>query len=172
MTCDHRHCNPSRYYGFLGTLLASAALGASITYLLFGSQNSVARTDQSFKHDALSQDVSVDAKLVKAEQGWSIQLGATNKAATDRRCSIAASLTRTQSSMMSRSVPMPRIVWSETIEVTVPARGQSPARLAIPAKIAKDIADPKTPPSPMETRDYYGVQVQATCGAGRDNQVG
>jgi hypothetical protein len=171
MTRSHRHPHPARGHGFSGTLLASAALSGALTYLLFSPQPGNAGASAPRKPAALSQDVSVDAKLVKAESGWSIRLLATNPAATARQCQLTASLTRRQSSPMSRVPPVPRTVWTSAVSVTVPAHGESPARLAIPVSIAKDIPEPKPEPSPMDILGHFGVQVQATCGGSHDARV-
>jgi hypothetical protein len=163
MNSDHRHSHSSRGFGFLGTLLASAALSGAITYMLFSPRTGVARAYEPRRHGAISQDVSVDASLVKVEHGWSIQLRATNTTAAKRQCSITATLTRTRSSPMSRVPAMPRTVWTSEVALSVPAHGDTPQRLAIPAAIAKNIPDLEPEPSPKGISDHFGVQVQATC---------
>lgn len=174
MTCQHP-CHSSRGNEFLCTLLASATLSATLTIVLFGAAPSNARAKLPRPHDALAQDVAVDAELVRTEGGWSIQLKATSTAATERRCNIVASLTRTPSNTMSRVLPVPRVVWTGALALTVPAHGETPERLAIPAGIVKDIPKPEQAHEQEQMlpgmRDHLGVQVQATCGDNTGDRV-
>jgi len=172
MTHEHRCCRFSRCCGFLGTLLASAVLSGAVTCVLLNPRSGNARANGLRGRDALSQGVSVDAGLVKGTGGWSIELRAANTVKAGRRCTITASLTRTRSSVMSRVVPRPRVVWSSSsVALTVPGNGTATERLAIPAAIAKEIAEPKPGASSVDLQDHFAAQVQSTCGAANQRHV-
>jgi hypothetical protein len=179
MTCNHRSCSSSRGFGFWATLLASAALSGSLTTVLLGARPGNARANPPARPAAVAGDVSVTAELVRADGGWSIQLQTSNAGAEARRCNLVASLTRRQSNTMSRVPAFPRVVWSGKVAVTVPAHGTSPARLPIPASIAKSLPDAATVPARNApptaagdgVREDLGVQAQATCGAPHGDRV-
>jgi hypothetical protein len=82
-----------------------------------------------------------------------------------------ASLTRTPSHAMSRVLPVPRVVWTGALALTVPPHGVSPEPLAIPAAIAKGLPNPEQGRALPGMRDHLGVQVQATCGDNTGDRV-
>lgn len=75
----------------------------------------------------------------KSKTGWSLVVTAENKADEVTGCEIAVDLTRTSSSPMGRSRPMPAVVWETKDVVSVAAHGKTVKRYEIPATYAAQL---------------------------------
>jgi hypothetical protein len=156
-----------------GTLLTSAAFSACVVFLLFGARLTDAGPSVQRAHGAVAANVSVDGRLVREGDGWAIHFRAVNAGARAELCKVAASVTKTVDSPMSRVGRMSRGLWTSTVALTVPASGESVEKLQIPADIAKQIKEPPAGPpakanNMMGRTEWFGVGFSTECAQAPD----
>jgi hypothetical protein len=148
-------------------------LSACVVFLLFGARLTDAGPNVPRAHGAVDADISVDGSLVREGAGWAIHFRAVNAGARNERCKIAASLTKTVDSPMSRVIRMPLEIWTSTVALTLPASGESVEKLQIPADIAKQIKGPRAGSrepanAKMEQTEWFGVRFSTECAQAPD----
>jgi hypothetical protein len=168
-----------RSSGFFGTALASAVLSASLVLVAFGAGTTNADRTGLRKHGASDSGVTVDGALAQDGQDWLIKLTATSSKGKAQDCKVAASLTSVTSSVMSRVIPAPQVVWQMDVAVKVPASGTTSSELKVPERFSKRLA----PPAPkkdgdaldqkdlLKAHESFSVQLKATCEAADDDHI-
>jgi hypothetical protein len=149
-----------------------AAVSAALVLLLFAPNRPNAGPPQR-KHGATASDVAVNGKLVKdarAASGWAVELTAASVSAAESPCIVEASVMETSGSPMARVMPAPRVIWHDTLALSVPGKGQATRRIEVPAKVgaaltAAEEKQKKPDPEIFASRTSHFVQLQASCKA-------
>lgn len=143
---------------------AAAGLGIALPKTTFADGDA-----QYTEQGTRVQNVLLDGQVVrdkKSSTGWSLVVTAENKSGEATGCEIAVDLTRTSSSPMGRSRPMPSVVWETKDVVSVAAHGKTVKRYEIPAAYAAQLtasAQPQGDPAAARPITTFAVSIKQSA---------
>lgn len=113
---------------------------------------------------------------------WTVRVSAVNRARAARRCRVTAALTEVRDSPMSRTIRLPRRLWTTDLVVAVAAGGRAEQRVAVPASVAAQLHPDAAPaaagdagargpvaqgaddgPAPLRESIRNGVELDLAC---------
>jgi len=115
----------------------AAAVGAALVFAVAPSV-ATARAPRAAPKTKVGP-AEVTAKVTRTDDGWAIDVVATNASDADADCTVALALTRRTNSPMARVRPAARSVWQAPLALSVPAHGKVEQRVELPANIAADL---------------------------------
>jgi hypothetical protein len=136
------------------TLVAALIIFVGATVTLTGNQDTAKSTPvepPKIAHDGLMLSVGLAEPDKDAEEPcWSLVVTIENPTQEDKKAEFPLELTSMSFSPMSRAMPMPRVIKTEKVEVTIAAGKSDTVTIALPKGVA-----PKTDDKPalggMET---------------------
>lgn len=118
--------------------VAAAAFGATLVFTVSPSV-ATAKEPRAAPRTKIGA-VDVDAKLVRTDTGWAIDVEATNPTDSEQPCQLTLALTRFVNSPFSRVRAMPRREWEHAVALDVPANGRVQRRVELPANLSSGVS--------------------------------